>query len=72
MQTVCGQEWKEKNPDIIEQMTDGMSGRDFSSEDAEKGPDSGPVLEIVVTELAVRLAVRRRGKQSRSTPRFLV
>lgn len=35
----------------------------FSSEDAEKGPKSGSVLDTVVTELAVRWALRRRGKQ---------
>lgn len=62
-QTVCGQEWKQENPDIIEQMTDGTLGRGFSSEDAEKGPKSGSVLDTVVTELAVRWALRRRGKQ---------
>lgn len=40
-QTVCGEEWKQENPDIIEQMTDGMLGRGFRSEDDEKAPDSG-------------------------------
>lgn len=57
-QTVCGQEWKKENPDIIEQMTDGMLGQGFSSED-DKGPDSGPILDTVVTELAVRLALSK-------------
>lgn len=35
-QTVCGQEWKQKNPDIMKQMTDGMLGVGFGIEDAEK------------------------------------
>lgn len=58
-QAVCGQERKQENPDIIEQMTDGMLARCFSSEDDEKGPDSGPILDTIVTEFAVRLALSR-------------
>lgn len=55
--------WKQESPDIVEQMMDGMLGRGFRSEDAEKGPDSGSILGTVVTELAVRSALSRRGDQ---------